>query len=225
MLWLPPQAGQQPSAPRPTLQRTTGQKNLVTNEIVVHTNIRAEVGNVSPRRRQLSDLRSSARGRLGSADDDCLHALRHLAGSGRGQFRSQRRLATAGGGGLRTPPRSLRFTPRIGEPDDRPTLLRSILAVLVHHCRHNNSNVSSVRENPQATSYTRRRHVFALCPGDNNRTINGSIQRPDSACHWTHGYPISANPLSSARSDPRSSPHRLPPRARMQQDLGHANPA
>jgi hypothetical protein len=27
--WLPPQAGQQPFAPRPTLQRTTGQKKYL----------------------------------------------------------------------------------------------------------------------------------------------------------------------------------------------------
>jgi hypothetical protein len=60
---------------------------------------------------------------------------------------------------------------------------------------------------------------------DNNRTVNGSIQKPDSACHWTHGYPSSADPLSSTRNDPRSLPHRLPLHARMRQDLGHANPA
>jgi hypothetical protein len=64
------------------------------------------------------------------------------------------------------PPRSLRLTPRICDPDNRPALLRSVLTVLVHHCRHNSSNIPSVRENPQATSYTRRRHVFALRPGD-----------------------------------------------------------
>jgi hypothetical protein len=141
-------------------------KTLLTNEIVVHANIRAEVGNAFPRRRQLPNLRSFAQGRLGSAGDDCLRALRHPAGSGCGRFRSRRRLATAGGSSLRAPPRSLRLTPRIGEPDDRPALLRSILSILVYHCRHNSSNILSVRENPQATSYTRRRHVFALCPGD-----------------------------------------------------------
>jgi hypothetical protein len=129
-------------------------KKLLTNEIVVHANIRAKVGNVSARRRQLPDLRTSTRGRLGSAGDDSLRALRHLVGSGRGRFHSQRRLATTGGGSLRTPPRSLRFTPRVREPDDRPSLLRSILAILVHHRRHNSSNIPSIRENPQATSYT-----------------------------------------------------------------------
>jgi hypothetical protein len=71
-----------------------------------------------------------------------------------------------GGSSLRATPRFLRLTPRIGEPDNRPALLRSVLTILVHHCRHNSSNIPSVRENPQATSYTRRRHVFALRPGD-----------------------------------------------------------
>jgi hypothetical protein len=76
------------------------------------------------------------------------------------------RPASAGCRRGRQPSRSLRFTPRIGEPDDRPALLRSILAILVHHCRHKSSNIPSVRENPQSTSHTRRRHVFALSPGD-----------------------------------------------------------
>src|SRR5699024_861739 len=71
-------------------------KNL-TDEIVVHANIRGEVGNAFPQRRQLPDLRSFARGRLGSAGDDGLRALRHLAGSGCGRLPSQRRLATTGG--------------------------------------------------------------------------------------------------------------------------------
>jgi hypothetical protein len=62
------------------------------------------------------------------------------------------------------PPRPLR--PGLREPDDRPTLQRSLLPILVHHCRHNNSNIPSVRENLQSTSYTRRRHAFTLCPGD-----------------------------------------------------------
>jgi hypothetical protein len=62
------------------------------------------------------------------------------------------------------PPRPLR--PGLREPDDRPALLRSFLPILVHRCRHNNSNIPSVRENLQSTSYTRRRHVFALCLGD-----------------------------------------------------------
>jgi hypothetical protein len=119
--WLPPQAGQQPFAPHLILQRTTGQKKKkkLTDEIVVHGNICAEVGNALPWRRQLPDLRGLALGQLGSAGSNDLRTLRHLARAGCGRFRGQRRLATAGGGSLRAPPRSLRFTPRIGEPDDR----------------------------------------------------------------------------------------------------------
>jgi hypothetical protein len=146
--------------------RRPQKNNLLTNKIVLHANVRAEVGNTFPRRRQLPHLRSLARGRLGSASDDCLRALRHLAGSGHDRFRSRRRLASAGGSSHHTPPRSLRLMPNIGEPDNRPTLLCSILTILVHHCRHNSSNILSVRENPQATSYTRRRHVFAFRLGD-----------------------------------------------------------
>jgi hypothetical protein len=142
------------------------EKKLLTNKIVVHANVRAEVGNTLPRRRQLPCLHSFAQGRLGSASDDCLRALRHLAGSGRIRFRSRRRLATAGGSSLRAPLRSLRLTPRIREPDNRPAHLRNILTILVHHCRHSSSNIPLIRENPQATSYTRRRHVFALRLGD-----------------------------------------------------------
>jgi hypothetical protein len=141
------------------------QKKL-TNKIVLHANVRAEVGNTFPWRRQLPCFRSFARGRLGSASDGSHRALRCLAGSGHARFRSRRRLATAGGSSLRAPSCFLRLTPRIGEPDNRPTLLRSVLTILVHHCRHNNNNIPSVRENPQATSYTRRRHVFALRLGD-----------------------------------------------------------
>jgi hypothetical protein len=63
-------------------------KKMLTNEIVVHADIRAEVGNAFPRRRQLSDLRNPVRGRLGSAGADRLRALRDLARSGRGRLRS-----------------------------------------------------------------------------------------------------------------------------------------
>jgi hypothetical protein len=130
-------------------------KKKLTNETVVHTNIRVEVSNAFPRRRQLPDLRGSVRGRLGSADADRLRALRHLAGSRRGRLRSQHRLATTGDGSLCTPPRSLRFTPSVGEPDDLPALLHSILAIFVHHCRHNSSNIPSVRKHSQVTSHVR----------------------------------------------------------------------
>jgi hypothetical protein len=88
------------------------EKTLLTNEIVVHANIRAEVGNAFPRRRQLPNLRSFARGRLGSAGDDCLRALRHLAGSGRSRFRSRRRWLPPGAATFALP-RAL-FASRIG---------------------------------------------------------------------------------------------------------------
>jgi hypothetical protein len=176
---LPPKAGQQPTAPHPTLQQFTGQKKL-TNKIILDTDVRAEVTNTPPRRRQLPSLCGSARGRLGSARSGGLHTRRHLAGSGRGRLSSWHRLATAGGSSLHAPPRPLCFTPRICNPDDRPTLLGSVLTVLVHHCRHNSSNIPSIRKNPQATSYTRRRHVFALRPGDRN------ILWPSTPGHLQH---------------------------------------
>jgi hypothetical protein len=136
---------------------------ILTNEIVVHANICAEVGNAFPRRRQFTDLRSSVRGRLGSAGADRLRALRHLAGPRGGRLRRQRRLPTAGDGSLRSPPRPLR--PSFREPDDRPALLRSFLAILVHHCRQNSSNIPSVRKHSQVTSHARRKKVFASRAG------------------------------------------------------------
>jgi hypothetical protein len=141
-------------------------KKKLTNEIIVHANICAEVSNAFPRRRQFPDLRSSVRGRLGSAGASRLHALRHLAGPRGSRLRCQRRLATTMGGSLRSPPRPLR--PSFGEPDDRPTLLRSFLAILVHHCRHNSSNISPVRKHSQVTSHARRKKVFAGRVGDRN---------------------------------------------------------
>jgi hypothetical protein len=168
--WSPPKAGQQPFVPRLALQYITGQKTYtkkkLTNKIVLHADVCAEVGNTFPRRGQLLYFRSLDQGRLGPASGDCLRARRRLAGSGRGRFRSRHRLAAAGGRILRAPPRSLRLTPRICDPDNRLVLLCSVLTVLVHHYRHNSNNIPSVRENPQATSYTRRRHVFTLRPGD-----------------------------------------------------------
>jgi hypothetical protein len=76
------------------------------------------------------------------------------------------------------------------------------------------------RYGPSVSSRGGRRRL----PRGNHRKANGSTRRPDSACHWSHGYPSSADPLSSARSAPQSSPHRLPLHARMRRDLGHANP-
>jgi hypothetical protein len=144
--WLPPKAGQQPIAPHSTLQHITSQKKL-TNKIILDTDVRAKVGNTSPRRGQLPSFRGSARGRLSSARGGSLRARQRLAGPGDNRFRSRHRLATTGGSSsLRAPPRPLRLAHRICDPDDRPTLLRSVLTVLVHHCRHNSSNIPSIRK-------------------------------------------------------------------------------
>jgi hypothetical protein len=91
-----------PSPDPATYHRSEDLKKL-TNKIVIHANVRAEVGNTFPRRRQLPPFRSFARGRLGSANDDSLRALRRLAESGRGRFRSQRRLAPAGAAAFALP--------------------------------------------------------------------------------------------------------------------------
>jgi hypothetical protein len=73
---------------------------------------------------------------------------------------------------------------------------------------------------PSVSSRGGRRRL----PRGNRRKASGSTRRPDSACHWPHGYPSSADPPSLARSAPRSSPHRLPLHARMRRDLSHADP-
>jgi hypothetical protein len=114
-----------------TVKKNKGGQRL-TSEIIIYTNISAEIGNALSRRRQFSGLRGFGRGRLGSASASCLHDIRHLAGPRAGRLRRQRRLATAGGGSLRGPPRPLR--PSLGQPDDRPALLRSFLTILIHHC-------------------------------------------------------------------------------------------
>jgi hypothetical protein len=101
-------------------------------------------------------------------------------------------------------PHSLRLTPKICDPDNCPTLLRNVLMVLVHHCRHNSSNILSVRENPQATSYTRRRHVFALRPGDQNILWPST---PGNLQHSCRGLPE----LGRRHPSPggRTCPHQL----------------
>jgi hypothetical protein len=85
-----------------------------------------------------------------------------------GRFRSRHRFATARGSSLRAPPRLLRLTHRIRDPDDRPAFLRSVLTIPLHHCRYNNSNIPSVRKNLQVTSHARRKEVFASRAGDRN---------------------------------------------------------
>jgi hypothetical protein len=160
-----------------TVKKTTGQQ--LTSEIIFHPNISAEIGNALPRRRQFSGLRGSGRGRLGSADAGCLHDIRHLAGPRAGRLRRQRRLATAGGGSLRGPPRLLR--PSLGQPDDRPALLRSFVTILIHHCLHNSSNIPSIRKHSQVTNHARCKKVFAGRAGDRNvlrPPTPGNLQHP-----------------------------------------------
>jgi hypothetical protein len=47
------------------------------------------------------------------------------------------------------------------KPDDRLALLCSSLAILVHHCRHNNSNIPPVRKHFPLTNHARCKTVFA----------------------------------------------------------------
>jgi hypothetical protein len=104
-----------------------------------------------------------------------------LLGLGGSRFRSRHWLATAGGSSLRAPPRPLRLAHGICHPDDHPVLLRSVLTVLVHHCRHNNSNIPSVRKHPQVTSHARRKEVFASRARDRNvlgLPTPGNLQHP-----------------------------------------------
>jgi hypothetical protein len=155
-------------------------KKILTNQIILDTDIRAEVSNTLPGRRQLHGQRSAWE-RLGSASGCNLLARRRFAGSGHSRFRSRHRLATAGGCSLRAPPRPLRLAHGIDHPDNRPALLRSILTVLVHHYRHNSSNILSVRKHPQVTSHARRKEVFASRAGDQNvlgPSTPSNLQRP-----------------------------------------------
>jgi hypothetical protein len=65
-------------------------------------------------------------------------------------------------------PAPFRLAHRIRDPDDRPTFLRSVLTVPLHHCRYNSSNIPSVRKNLQVTNHARRKEVFASRAGDRN---------------------------------------------------------
>jgi hypothetical protein len=66
------------------------------------------------------------------------------------------------------PPHPLGLAERIPDPNNRPALLSSVLTILLHHCRHNSSNIPSVRENLQVTSHVRCKYVFASRTGDRN---------------------------------------------------------
>jgi hypothetical protein len=88
-------------------------------------------------------------------------------------------------GGGPPPPPPLGLAERIPDPNDRSSLLCSVLTTLLHHCRHNSSNIPSVWENLQVTSHTRRKYVFASCAGDRNilwpsTPVTFSIRAEDS---------------------------------------------
>jgi hypothetical protein len=80
------------------------------------------------------------------------HDRKRLARAGGGGLRAQRRLAGSWGSRLRDPPSHLDLAPRVPDPRERPSLLRRILAILFHHCRYNSSNILSVRKNLHLTS-------------------------------------------------------------------------
>jgi hypothetical protein len=93
-------------------------------------------------------------------------SLRRPAGCRDGRLRRQRRLASAGGSSLRSPPLPLR--PGFMKSDDRLTLLCGSLAILVHHCRHNNNNIPPVRKHFPCTNHARCKKVFTGRTGDRN---------------------------------------------------------
>jgi hypothetical protein len=124
-------------------------------------------------------LHGSRRDRLGTAGGGRLHSLRHPTGPRGGRLRRQRRLVSAGGSSLRSPPRPLR--PGLMQPDDRLALLRSSLTILVHHCRHNSSNIPPVRKHSPITNHARYKKVFAGRAGDRNilrPPTPGNLQHP-----------------------------------------------
>jgi hypothetical protein len=87
-------------------------KKLLTNKIIIDTDVCAEVGNMSRRRRRPSSFHEPARGWLAPARGGSLHTHRRLAVPGDGRFRSRHRFATARGSSLRAP-RAF-FASRIG---------------------------------------------------------------------------------------------------------------
>jgi hypothetical protein len=161
-----------PSSDPATYQQINKKKSSqrLTNKIVLHTNVGGEVGDALARRRQpsgrLHSLRHSAGRRcslrsLGTTGGS--RKLRRPAGCSYGRLR---RKASAGGRSLRNPP--LPLWSGFMKPDDRLALLRSSLAILVHHCRHNSSNIPPVRKHFPLTNYARCKKVFAGCAGDRN---------------------------------------------------------
>jgi hypothetical protein len=188
----------------------------LTNKIIFHTNIGGEVGNALARRRQLSGLHGSRRDRLGTAGGSRLRSLRRPAGHRGGRLRHQRRLASAGGSSLRSPPWPLR--PSLMKPDDRLALLRSSLTILVHHCRHNNSNIPPVRKHSPITNHARCKKVFAGRAGDRN------ILRPSTPGNPQH--PRRRLPeLGRRHPSPRgrTCPHQFPSKTIRNPQSSHSN--
>jgi hypothetical protein len=64
--------------------------------------------------------------------------------------------------------RPLPLRPGFMKPDDRLALLCSSLAILVHHCRHNSSNIPPVRKHFLFTNHARCKKVFSGRAGDRN---------------------------------------------------------
>jgi hypothetical protein len=175
----------------------------LTNKIVVHANVGGEVGDALARQRQLS---GRLRGLRHPAGRRCSlrrlrttggnRSLRRLAGCRDSRLRRQRRLPSAGGSSLRSPPLPLR--PGFMKPDDRLALLCSSLAILVHHCRHNSSNIPPVRKHFPFTNHVRCKKVFTGRAGDRN------ILRP----------PTPGNPQHTRRRLPELGRRHPSPRGR-----------
>jgi hypothetical protein len=177
-----------PSSDPATYQRIKKKQNKkkLTTKVVVHINISAEVGNTFARQRQRSGrlrcLRHSAGRRhhlrrLGASG--ARRCLRRLARCRGARFRRQRRLASAGGRSLRSPPLPLR--PSFMQPHSRLAFLRRPLAILVHHCRHNSSDIPPVRKNSPLTNHARCKSVLVSRAGDRNiprPTTPGNPQHP-----------------------------------------------
>jgi hypothetical protein len=62
------------------------------------------------------------------------------------------------------PPRLLRLAKSVPDPSDRLVFPLCFLAILLHHCRYNNSNIPSVRKNLHFMSQTGRKYVLAGRP-------------------------------------------------------------
>jgi hypothetical protein len=153
--------GQQPVAQHPILHQSRHKPNpkKLTNKsppcmgveyrdaaqkIVIHGNIH---GGLGPAYLYLSSTRRRRRPSLLHG-----HDRERLAGVGGGGLRAQRRLAGARGGRIRDPLSHLDLAARVPNPSKCSTLPRRVLAILFHHCRHNNSNILPVRKNPHLMS-------------------------------------------------------------------------